>query len=477
MKQKIKQTRSNIWNMSSVNTEFIRWKLMGFLGLCLSFYSCTDFVEVDPPKNNLSTKTVFDDAATVKSALANIYLKMRDESLVSGNNGLSTLMGIYTDELDYYLFDTANNQLYQHNVLASNSTTNSWWTNAYSILYAANDIITEVENSKLLSADEKAEFNGQALFVRAYIHSLLASLYGDVPYITTTNYLENNTVSRTPIGLVYENIINDLKAAVNLLKNEDVTGEKVIPNKAVANALLARMYLYTENWEMAESTASILINTFSLEPDVTKVFLKSAASTLWQFKPNGISILNTYEANQFVIRFIPGQAFALHEELLGSFEPGDLRRLNWVGSTTSADGLTTLHYANKYKSIFNATVSLEYSILFRLEEQYLIRAEAQAQLNNLLGSQTDLNTIRNRAGLDDTVAATKEELISAILQERFLEFFTEQGHRWFDLKRTGEAENTLSTIKSNWKNTDILLPIPDAEIAVNPNLKPQNVGY
>tara|TARA_R110000868_G_scaffold54251_1_gene169859 strand:- start:10574 stop:11878 length:1305 start_codon:yes stop_codon:yes gene_type:complete len=434
-------------------------------------------VEVDPPKNNLSTNTVFDDAATVKSALANIYLKMRDESLVSGNNGLSTLMGIYTDELDYYLTDTDNNQLYLHNVLASNSTINSWWTNAYTILYAANDIITGVENSKLLSADEKAEFHGQALFVRAYMHSLLASLYGDVPYITTTNYLENNVVSRTSIDQIYEYIINDLKIAVNLLNNEDSTGEKVVPNKAVANALLSRMYLYTENWEMAERTASILINTFSLEKDVTKVFLKSSASTLWQFKPNGISILNTYEANQFVIRFIPGQAFALRQELLSTFEPGDLRRLNWVGNTTSADGLTTLYYANKYKSIFNATVSLEYSILFRLEEQYLIRAEAQAQLNNLLGSQTDLNMIRNRAGLNNTAAITKEELLGAIMQERFLEFFTEQGHRWFDLKRRGEAENRLSAIKTNWKNTDIVLPIPETEIAVNPNLKPQNAGY
>ena len=94
-----------------------------------------------------------------------------------------------------------------------------------------------------------------------------------------------------------------------------------------------------------------------------------------------------------------------------------------------------------------------------------------------MGSQTDLNMIRNRAGLNNTAAITKEELLGAIMQERFLEFFTEQGHRWFDLKRRGEAENRLSAIKTNWKNTDIVLPIPETEIAVNPNLKPQNAGY
>ena len=148
-----------------------------------------------------------------------------------------------------------------------------------------------------------------------------------------------------------------------------------------------------------------------------------------------------------------------------------------MGSKTSSDGLTTLFFANKYKSIFNVTESLEHSIIFRLEEQYLIRAEAKAHLGIIEESQTDLNTIRNRAGLANTTASTKETLLTAILNERFVEFFTEQGQRWFDLKRTEEAKNEIATIKSNWNDTDLLLPIPETEIEVNPNLKPQNPGY
>lgn len=453
------------------------WKCVGFILMLLGVFSCTDFVEVDAPKNSLISEIVFEDAATVESALANIYFKMRDESMVSGNNGLSALMGSYSDELDYYLFDTNYAQLYQHSVLASNGTIFNWWSNAYTIIYATNDIIKGVENSKTLGPEDKAKFMGQALFVRAYLHSLLVSLFGDIPYVTTTNYLDNSKVSRLQTTIVFDNIIKDLTEAVTLLEDDDSTGERVIPNRAVANALLARMYLYSENWEMAESTASKLINAYTLETDIDRVFLKDASSTLWQFKPNGISNKNTYEANQFIIRFIPGQIFALHPNLLASFEPEDLRRSNWVGTQTSSDGLTTLYFANKYKAIFSNTESLEYSILFRLEEQYLIRAEARAQLGNVVGSQNDLNAIRNRAGLSNTSANTKEELIKAILQERFVEFFTEQGHRWFDLKRMGEAKNVLEPIKSNWRDTDILMPIPDSELEVNPNLKPQNLGY
>ena len=79
--------------------------------------------------------------------------------------------------------------------------------------------------------------------------------------------------------------------------------------------------------------------------------------------------------------------------------------------------------------------------------------------------------------MDDTTAVTLNELLHAILQERRVELFTEQGHRWFDLKRMGKAAEVLEAIKPNWKDTHILLPVPDKELTLNPNLLPQNEGY
>ncbi len=75
------------------------------------------------------------------------------------------------------------------------------------------------------------------------------------------------------------------------------------------------------------------------------------------------------------------------------------------------------------------------------------------------------------------MAGTQAELASAILEERRKEFFTEQGHRWLDLKRTGTADAVLSVKKPGWDSKDVLWPLPENELLLNGNLLPQNTGY
>ncbi|MCM5663658.1 RagB/SusD family nutrient uptake outer membrane protein [Galbibacter mesophilus] len=441
----------------------------------MSVVSCSDFVEVEPPKNTLVSQTVFEDASTVESALANLYEMLRGQGI--GTYSLSADMGIYSDELDYFLADPNDLSIYIHNILPINESVSKYWVNAYRVIYSANAIVEGVESSEGLTSVEKSEFMGQALFVRAYVHSILVGIYGDIPYITTTDYRINNSVARLPGHEVYYHIITDLMMAVDMLGTTDATGEKVIPNRHVANALLSRIYLYTGNWEQANATATQLIDAFILEPELEKVFLKGSRETIWQLMPEGVDRKNAPEANLFVILAIPGQQYALTETLLKAFEEGDLRREEWVGSFTSNDGATTLQFPYKYKATLSETESLEYSIVFRLAEQYLIRAEARAHMGNLTGARQDLDTIRQRAGLDGTSAMDKETLLEAIQAERFTELFAENGHRWFDLKRSGKAGEVLSTIKPNWKPTHVVWPIPENELEINPNLRPQNEGY
>ena len=187
--------------------------------------------------------------------------------------------------------------------------------------------------------------------------------------------------------------------------------------------------------------------------------------------------LNTREAEQLIIQAVPGQNYALTENLLEAFETGDQRKNHWVASISDLDNTVTFHYPYKYKARFNVTESLEHSIQFRLAEQYLIRAEALLALGNVTGARSDVNRIRSRAGLPNSTAITAGELFSAILAERRVELFTEQGHRWFDLKRSGRATEQLGSTKPNWEETDVLLPVPESELEINPNLLPQNQGY
>jgi hypothetical protein len=115
--------------------------------------------------------------------------------------------------------------------------------------------------------------------------------------------------------------------------------------------------------------------------------------------------------------------------------------------------------------------------VFRLGEQYLIRAEARAQRNDLQGALADLNAIRNRAGLASVNNGTKDVILEAIRKERFTELFTEWGDRWLELKRAGIADAILLPLKgSGWQTTDQLYPLPQSELDINVFLT-QNPGY
>ncbi len=115
-------------------------------------------------------------------------------------------------------------------------------------------------------------------------------------------------------------------------------------------------------------------------------------------------------------------------------------------------------------------------MMLRLTEQFLIRAECYAHLNDINRSKADIDLIRSRASLPNTSASTQTDLLLAIEQERRIEFFAEWGHRWFDLNRTGRSDQILPPIKSGWQTTDKLYPIPLTEIRLNPSLT-QNAGY
>jgi hypothetical protein len=185
---------------------------------------------------------------------------------------------------------------------------------------------------------------------------------------------------------------------------------------------------------------------------------------------------NTNEGALFILTAAPS-IYALSNNLINSFEPNDARKTNWVDSLVSA--ATIYYFPFKYK-ISSASAITEYSMVLRLAEQYLIRAEARTQQNNILGAQTDLNIIRARAGLIPDTDSTQSALLTAIYHERQVEFFTEWGQRWLDLKRTSRADSVMSTITplkgGTWNTNWQLYPIPLFEIQNDPQLK-QNPNY
>jgi hypothetical protein len=355
------------------------------------------------------------------------------------------------------------------------------WSEAYRYIYFANAILEGLEQSQGVTASVKQQLKGEALFVRAFCYFYLVNLFGEVPLLTGTDFRTNSETPRSPSTDVYDQIVNDLAIAKDLLAGDYSfsANQRTRPNRWAATALLSRAHLFRSEWSKAEEEASEIIDNtlFALEENLSSVFLKNSKEAIWQLIPHEGTI-NTREGALFILTATPTEV-SLSNSLLQSFEINDLRNAQWVSSIDVSGN--TYYYPYKYKIKSGTTIN-EYSMVLRLAEQYLIRAEARAQLDDVEGAIGDLDRIRQRAGLplyqDTQPGMSKAEVLSAIEQERRIELFSEWGHRWLDLKRTGKADEVLGLEKgSDWQPTDVLYPIPFSEIQNNRNLLPQNPGY
>lgn len=451
-----------------------------YIILCpIVLIGCEDFLEPGKPFGELDSSLVFEDETVATAAVTSLYGKMRDEILLTGKlEGLSVLMGVYSDEMIYYgLGGEAMDSFFQHRVFPDNLLVESIWNQSYSLIYMSNSILEGLENSETLREDFKTQLKGETLFLRSLTYFYLINLFGDVPYTMTPDYEENRTLPRMPVNQVYEYIISDLMEAKNLLRTNYVSSERTRANNMVVSSLLSRIYLYTEQWELAENEASTIINhnsLYMLESEISNEFLKESTSAILQLKPKNEGD-NTLEASTFIFLSGPPPSLSIDSDLIESMELEDLRREQWIGEIVNGD--LTWYYPNKYQYNTNTGISKEYSIVFRLSEQYLIRSESRVRLGNFSGALEDLNLIRNRAGLSDILDLNQNDILKALLRERYHELFSEFGHRWFDLKRFGLTAEILAPKKSGWKPTNLLLPIPESELLMNPKLKPQNPGY
>jgi hypothetical protein len=414
-----------------------------------------------------------------------LYSSLASET--GGATGITYLGGLSADDLNAKGVSTPaeQQQFYENDLFANNPNLERLWRQqGYTIVYAANLALAGLEKSEKLTPALKNQLRGEALFMRAFLYFNLTNLFGDIPYVTGTDYKINALVTRIPVEEVYNNIIADLLEAQGLLAidysySQTATGipERVRANKWAATALLARVYLYRENWSQAEEQSAAVINQaalFGLVDSLNAVFLKDSKEAIWQLLPaTGKKYVN--EGAFFVDAL--GSTATLSKVFLDAFEPGDRRKVNWV--RTSSFGGKDSFYPYKYKDGLNSDTLREYYMVLRLAEQLLIRAEARAHQDKLTGpagAASDIDSIRHRAGLPYTVATTQSGLLAAINKERRMELFVEWGHRWFDLKRRGEAGGVLSPPKPGWEATDELYPIPYSEMQLNPNMT-QNRGY
>lgn len=454
--------------------------LFKFIGLLvLTSLSCRKFTDPGEPLTQLTSTTVFSSDATATAAQLGIYAQLEGNGLLYD---LSVATGLSGDELINYNTLPDRIDLYSNNLRPENSTVALLWNRLFEFIYKANAVIEGVEASTKISAAITKQLKGEALFVRAFCHFYLSQLFGDIPIITSTDYFKNANSKRQNLPLVFQQIEIDLLESINLLSANYVnaanmsTTERTRPNKFAATAMLAKVYLFQEKWSAAESTASIVINLtgqYLLRPDINQVFLKNSTETIWQLQAV-VPGSNSYAGALFPFTALPSNV-SLTPQLLSSFDAGDLRLASWIKKVT-VNG-TNYYYAHKYKAGQNSASITEYTMVLRLAELYLIRAEARARQSLFTGANADLNSLRSRANLAPVNLSTLSSVLDEVEQQRRCELFAEAGDRWFDLRRNGRLHSTMGTVKApNWIITDQLYPIPQIEINRN-NLFIQNPGY
>ncbi len=398
--------------------------------------------------------------------------------------------------------------IYDHNV--TNPFIANWWNALYTGVRRANVVINRVPEIDM-NVDLKERYTGEAYFLRALYFSDLARAYGGVPLVTSLVIRTDYT--RASLEETYNFIESDLRKAIDRLpeKSEYASEDLGRATKGAARSLLARVYLYQQNYDSAAFYALEVINSaqYDLEPNYEDVFIEATEFGIESvFEIGGIGAQggivageSGYATSQGV-RGIPNRGIGANRpslDLINSFESGDPRMeatvifvgevldgIEIVGDTqtpdVAADGQPETY---NQKIWVPGTTPFSNSAhnrrLIRYAEVLLIAAEALNKQGNTAQALVYLNEVRARARngntsiLLDITETNPDQLEQLILEERRHELAME-GHRFWDIVRTGNAPEIFGPLGFQQGKHE-LLPIPQSERDITNGLLEQNPNW
>jgi starch-binding outer membrane protein, SusD/RagB family len=433
-------------------------------------FSCKKFLDVSPKDQVSDTQTIV-DGPSAQTAVRGIYSELESNDYYGYT--FQTLGFFSGDNIKYVGSQTVNQQLTNHAVSSDLAAVNTSWAAIYNVINRANNVLAKVPgltSSAAFPDSVKNQLLGEAYFLRALGYFDLARTWGGVQLILTptVSAAGQTTLKRSSVADTYAQVLKDLTQAENLLPN---TTNRIRATRKTAYALHARYALYQNDWTNAITYASKLIgdNSYALVTPYSGFFANNASNTSESvFELYYNTVITNSEASQWEPTTKGGVGWVVPTSsavtLLLNPATGGNRSV--LIQTVVSQGVTSY-----YGNLYYRTPGTDPAFLIRIAELYLIRAEAEAQQGNTTAAATDLNAIRTRAGLSATTAVTASDLFLAIENENRLEFAFEN-HRWYDLVRTGRAQTVLGITDAN----KLLLPIPYAQLQVDPNLT-QNPSY
>lgn len=488
--------------------KYISIALFAILTLAVS---CQDFLTEDPVMSQ-STELTLSDYNGLNKAMGGAYAPLVSsnwygadfvlESEIRAGNAMNP---INTS------FQSGRMQI-PYLMTYNPSATSALWNTAYYVISACNNVLNAIEekgDELLTSSVGQSDINNlkaEALALRALAHFDLLRQYsrlnGSNPElgvcVITEPQLPTDMPARASVEETYVQVISDLTTAEGLIGENYRRGgadSKAVVSKDMIQALLARVYLYHKEYSKAYDYASKLITCgrYSLwtEEEYPSVWGKEVAGNggevIFEVYGKQTNAYDAYWTGPSHMTNPGGYAdCAATAQLVELFEEGDIRGTTGIRGTDDGEVLFctdkdeesggqfwTMKYFGKGDGNVTSIPDVSNTIVLRLSEMYLIRAEAAV---NGAGSTAlaDLNAIRENRGATPLTSAGAAD----VAMERRLELNFE-GHLWFDLDRTGgsvsysdiNVTREIPATSHFWA-----LPIPKSQVDINENLV-QNPGY
>ncbi|UYQ91881.1 RagB/SusD family nutrient uptake outer membrane protein [Chitinophaga horti] len=397
---------------------------------------------------------------------------------------------------------------------ARNGIVSNVWKGHYQGIARANQALEKIPLSPLPAADKNALL-GEVRFLRAHFYFNLVRLFGGVPKIdrvpAASEVNSDQFQTRASVDTIYQLIIDDLTFAANNLELKGAT-DVGRATKGAAQGLLAKVYLYRRNWQMAFDMAQAVINSglYDTLPNYANIWRVAGANSsesLFEVQTGTNAAcnaaINIYSVSQGPRaggkRGWTDLGFGFNnptQSLVNAYEPGDRRLPATVinvaaGGTVLWDGFripgrdSVENDRYNYKAYHSRTQEPYCGVPDRMPKNHrvlryadvlLIYAEAANELSNMGEATAKLNMVRRRAGLPN-FSGDQAAMRLKIWDERRVELAMEFD-RFFDIVRQGRAGQIMRAHgKAFQDNKHELFPIPQDQRDLSGNRLGQNQGY
>jgi hypothetical protein len=460
--------------------------------MSITMVSCEKFLE-EKPYDFIGNANFYKTEGDANAALNGAFGALQPQQYFGRTSWLVTELTGDLLRVNATLADRDN--LYGQTFDPSNGEIGNWWNSSYNLINRANDVINNVPNISMDVA-KRNNIVGNALFLRAMAYFDLVRSFGSIPLILNpTTDLGNIKPNRTPIPAIYAQIIEDLKYAESncLAENLILANAKGRVSTGAASALLAKVYLTKASFP-ATKEPSDYTNSLTASNKVINSGLYALGSYADVFdvtKENNRDHIFSVQfdlppnVGNIVVRMnLPAGlngtgSFVAESSLEASFLSTDIRKALTLRKETPS---SVYPYYLKFSDPLRQTNNARNNVLItRYADVLLLQSEALNEINpSDLNKLNGINQVRLRANIPSLLLVnvlSRDAFVDALVQERAWELSLE-GHRRFDLLRLGRyKERQLAVFNRTVADKYLLLPIPQTEIDLNPNLLPQNPGF